>query len=460
VYLGKLYKCTTEITTGEAWDSTKWSLAILSDDVAELNNKLDEIDEAVDFVTMTSDIENEVINGVTVNSESDGTLKLYGISAEPRRFLCLNGQKRTAASTFSFQQTLDAGTYEISAYVSGYATTLYWDYTYTTFESSVQLIRTGNAPVKVTFTSPVMIGLHMARDWDFGTVDNPTYVRLRATKLTANDMIARADASATAASLLKTISASNITLTESNYLTYFPNGSFNDAPLNSIYGISINVPLTDGPDGDAWIGYGSHTSTGYNRGILLTFRQYGVNDTLYSGKTQMLIGYRANSDGYKPTFSYRTAIVSAGAYVWSDWSKFEENGYLHSGNRVISAGKMSESVSDLNDMPSNVVYQIDRNCDGSDADHTLLNHPCPGVSCIVSTMAFSYSTKHGMAQTVYALNGNIYWRYGYQDSVDDYRFTAWKRIATYIPDPPTTDGAYVLKCVVTNGTPTYSWVSA
>lgn len=40
MYQGKLYKCTTAITTSGAWDSTKWSLAILSDDVADLNSQM------------------------------------------------------------------------------------------------------------------------------------------------------------------------------------------------------------------------------------------------------------------------------------------------------------------------------------------------------------------------------------------------------------------------------------
>ena len=40
MYQGKLYKCITEITTGGAWDSTKWSLAILSDDVADLKSAI------------------------------------------------------------------------------------------------------------------------------------------------------------------------------------------------------------------------------------------------------------------------------------------------------------------------------------------------------------------------------------------------------------------------------------
>lgn len=41
MYQGKLYKCTTTITTSGAWDSTKWSLAILSDDVTDLKSAID-----------------------------------------------------------------------------------------------------------------------------------------------------------------------------------------------------------------------------------------------------------------------------------------------------------------------------------------------------------------------------------------------------------------------------------
>ena len=47
MYQGKLYKCKTAITTGGAWDSTKWSLAILSDDVADLNSTLNSLDNTV-----------------------------------------------------------------------------------------------------------------------------------------------------------------------------------------------------------------------------------------------------------------------------------------------------------------------------------------------------------------------------------------------------------------------------
>lgn len=255
-----------------------------------------------------------------------------------------------------------------------------------------------------------------------------------------------------------TILPSNIHLTSSNYLTYFTNGSFNDAPVNSIVGLGDNVPLTDGPDGDEWIGYGSHTSTGYISGTLLTFRPNSTNTTAYRGISQILIGYRTTD--FSPTFSYRIAVVGSNGLEWSAWSKFEQNGYLRAGNRVISAGRMSESVADLDNMPLNVMWQIDKNCTGETPESTLGHHPFPGVSCVAVNMGFSYSTRHGQVQTVYALDGRVAWRYGYQNAVNDYRWKPWTYYATYIPTAPTTDGTYTLQCTVSNGAATYAWVSA
>lgn len=256
---------------------------------------------------------------------------------------------------------------------------------------------------------------------------------------------------------IETIKCTSIAVKSNNYTTYFPNGSFNDAPMNTIMYLSNNVPLTDGPDGDSWIGYGSHSSTGYISGTLMTFRAFATNASNYA-TVQLLFGYR-NTD-YSPTFSYRCAIVDSNGLNWSNWSKFEQNGYLRAGNRVISAGRMSESVSDLDNMEQNAIYQIDKNCNGATTDSTLGHHPFPGVSCVVVNMAFSYSTPHGQVQTVYALDGRVAWRYGYQNDVNDYRWTAWKQYATNIPDAPTTDGTYTLQCTVSSGTPTYSWVSS
>ena len=218
------------------------------------------------------------------------------------------------------------------------------------------------------------------------------------------------------------ITFTNKILTESNYLEYFPNGVFADALPNTIWGIYDTTLFSDAPIGDNHVGMPSWDA-GSMRGTLITLSQVNDRSLIRSGLTQLFIGYRNNT--YKPTLSYRIAIESSGSYVWSDWSKFEENGYMHASNTVIYGGNYSASYSDLNDLPSNSIYQIDLNNDGSDAEHTLANNPAAGVSSVVMTYAYSYTSNHGKVQTLFTLDGRAYWRYGYQNDVDDYRWTNW-----------------------------------
>lgn len=82
---------------------------------------------------------------------------------------------------------------------------------------------------------------------------------------------------------------------------------------------------------------------------------------------------------------------------------------------------------DMNDMPSNTIYQLDLNLNGSDADHTLAHHPAPGVSCVAMCYAYSYTSAHGKVQTVFTIDGRFYWRYGYYQAANDYRWTAWNQ---------------------------------
>ncbi len=229
------------------------------------------------------------------------------------------------------------------------------------------------------------------------------------------------------ANINETIRASDVMVTSNNYLDYFPNGSFNDVISNSIYGLSVDVPLTDGPEGDAWTGMGDRVS-GYIRGTLLTFTQETNPSSVSSGIVQILIGYRNTS--YKPTFSYRIATANNDEYSWSNWSKFEENGYLHASNKVIFGGSLEKTISDLNDAESNAIYQIDLNCDNSDEAHTLLNNPCPGISSVLMCYAFSYTTTHGRVQTLFNARNDMYYRYGYKQDTNDYRWTKWTKVQT------------------------------
>lgn len=74
----------------------------------------------------------------------------------------------------------------------------------------------------------------------------------------------------------------------------------------------------------------------------------------------------------------------------------------------------------------------------------------------------------GELQTVYITeNISIQTYYPYQPDLHNTKIRtkvngtwgSWVNIANTIPDPPTTNGTYTLRCVVSSGTPTYSWVS-
>lgn len=227
-------------------------------------------------------------------------------------------------------------------------------------------------------------------------------------------------------------------ITGSNYLTYFPNGSFNDAPPNTLYYIRENVAnlLSDGPAGDRVTGLPTNQADpsspaqdwGQRRGTLLTYSQ-AQGEAVRDGLTQIFIaypGYQGYYGAVSPTISFRTSYLSSGSYVWSRWSKLGEAGVLHAGNAVVYGGQpyiTDAPFTDLNDAPWNSIYHIDRNMDGSDSDHTLQHHPIPGQSCMVITYAFSYGFNHCRVQVVYALNGKMFWRYEYLDNGE--HWTTW-----------------------------------
>lgn len=57
-------------------------------------------------------------------------------------------------------------------------------------------------------------------------------------------------------------------------------------------------------------------------------------------------------------------------------------------------------------------------------------------------------------------DGTIFLQNVYYENSGNWYFGPWNRVTTSaeVPDAPTTDGNYVLKCSVSDGTPTYTWV--
>ena len=236
-----------------------------------------------------------------------------------------------------------------------------------------------------------------------------------------SDNTASAIASAEAVLALKTIQGTNETLTAQDYAPYT---SYNDLPMDSI--IAVNrAPLEDGPTGDAFL-INDDSTNGYQRGICMTVTQSSTGAT--STAFQIFVGYYSAISNV-PIISYRTAVVSSGVRTWSPWAKLSQDRFLGATNIVIRASTAYKWFTDLNDVPINTIYQIDKDC----VSGVLANHPAPGYSAVLMTYAFAVSTRHGMVQTLYSLQSNEpveYIRYGWLNNTDDYRWTPWRKVVT------------------------------
>ena len=240
----------------------------------------------------------------------------------------------------------------------------------------------------------------------------------------------------------------------SNYLSIFPSAQYADAAPNSIYRISSNnLPITDAPPGNTRL-ISPDGNTGRMAGTLITLTAAASTPGTTNGVVQIFVAERSE---YSSPICWRLGNWQSGRVVYSLWAKFEQNGFFHSSNQIIYGGSMI--ISDLDDMASNSIYQLDLNLDGSDDAHTLGHHPAPGVSCVAMCYNYSYSSAHGKVQVVYTIDGRMYWRYGYYQSSDDYRWTAWNFLPKLPSSLPSTDGTYSLKCTVSSGSATLSWVA-
>lgn len=147
------------------------------------------LSEEVDATVVTPNISRNTY-GTTIATDGE-RLKIYGTVTSVRRICFLNGQDFTATTGTEFSKTLDAGTYVIHADCTGSRTTFRIDGTYSTYSSPFVICSDENKDVVMTFTSPVMIGLYISVDSNYGTSESPSYVSVNANRITANDNVAR-----------------------------------------------------------------------------------------------------------------------------------------------------------------------------------------------------------------------------------------------------------------------------
>lgn len=112
MYKGKLYKCTTAITTSGAWDSSKWSLAILSDDVTDLKSAIDGKQDAPADAGIAGQVLglDDDLNPVWLNQGGGGggggTTNYNNLTNKPRiNGVLLSGDK--SAADFGLAKTSD-----------------------------------------------------------------------------------------------------------------------------------------------------------------------------------------------------------------------------------------------------------------------------------------------------------------------------------------------------------------
>lgn len=143
-------------------------------------------------ITLTSQNSENVATFIFDNAT--GKIKAYGKAPITRRILCLNGQKALRTTSGDFDATFtEKGVYQLETEITGYlSTNLRWVYTYSTFGTHQHITVSKENPIDtVEILDPVMFGLLVVEDTDFGTEANPTYITFSAKKKIAADLVAR-----------------------------------------------------------------------------------------------------------------------------------------------------------------------------------------------------------------------------------------------------------------------------
>ena len=222
-----------------------------------------------------------------------------------------------------------------------------------------------------------------------------------------------------------------------------------DAPLNSVYQISAQACVEHTPYGNGISSAsGEYTDLrsirGYLSGSLTTA---GPSEDM---KYQMFVS--SGPSGGEPSAMYYRSFSSG---TWSAWHMVSDQAMPSSSNIAIRKKMIAPFLdaegnptaentgtanpqymgddpaifSDFNDAPRNSIYQIDLDCDPS----VMANNPLPGCSSVLITAGFSYSSRHGTIQLCIGLGSGktrMFYRYGYIQAADDYRWSSWESVVT------------------------------
>lgn len=349
----------------------------IKSDLLLTNNALS---EDIDSAEVTENIDTTNI-GVTIK-QVNNTLVIYGTATATRRFTFLNGQSEFHTTGDQLDKTLDSGVYKIEITETGYKTNVPFNATYSTFANGFS-ITSGT----INFISPVMIGLFIGNNVNYGTSDNPTVISFSAKKIVANDIIAREAIFEILAEIINLSEEVNIIPNNTDYNELTTVGTYrvvNLANANTM----INIPS----------GIGAHKL------IVIKISDGGkiYQVLLRSGSVRI---YIRNKDG---------------SSEWTDWIKFmftSDIGSLISTNYNYTSSALANGT-DYDNVNEGSYY-----CSSMASAQSMIH--CP-VSVGHRLFVFESYNSSDFVQIVMA-NRNFYFRY---------RGEEWKTYAIYKPDIP------------------------
>jgi len=179
------YDGTTTYTSG----SLGAKVASTDGEVTDLKTHFNDSLYTDEPITITSGF-NVSATGVTAKYEN-GKIVVYGTCTSTRVLLCFNDNVEFVTSTHSFAKTLDGGRYIISLEISGYNSNseTIIAYTHSKFETEKLFLNDGDFLVT---ENPVMFGLNIRKNQNYGTSESPTYYDFKITPIAElnNEVIA------------------------------------------------------------------------------------------------------------------------------------------------------------------------------------------------------------------------------------------------------------------------------